>query len=86
SDIEGLFQGENFTLPEAEVSAPSIIGGATRFLPAGCPAPERAQLSGGSLSFSYQPLCTIAVDLSWIIVAVASIWAAAYVGRAFGGE
>lgn len=86
SDIEGLFQGENFTLPEAEISAPSIIGGATRFLPAGCPAPERAQLSGGSLSFSYQPLCTIAVDLSWIIVAVASIWAAAYVGRAFGGE
>lgn len=86
SDIEGLFQGENFTLPEAEISAPSIIGGATRFLPAGCPAPERAQLSGGSLSFSYEPLCTIAVDLSWIIVAVASIWAAAYVGRAFGGE
>lgn len=86
SDIEGLFQGESFTLPEAEISAPSIIGGATRFLPAGCPAPERAQLSGGSLSFSYQPLCTIAVDLSWIIVAVASIWAAAYVGRAFGGE
>ncbi|MGA4448208.1 virulence factor TspB C-terminal domain-related protein [Ectopseudomonas chengduensis] len=86
SDIEGLFQGENFTLPEAEISAPSIIGGATRFLPAGCPTPERAQLSGGSLSFNYQPLCTLAVDLSWIIVAVASIWAAAYVGRAFGGE
>lgn len=86
ADIEGLFQGDAFTLEEAEVSAPSIIGEATRFLPAGCPAPERAQLSGGSLSFSYQPLCTIAVDLSWIIVAVASIWAAAYVGRAFGGE
>lgn len=86
SDIESLFQGDAFTLQEAEISAPSIIGGATRFLPAGCPTPERAQLSGGSLSFNYQPLCTLAVDLSWIIVAVASIWAAAYVGRAFGGE
>ncbi|MDD0841493.1 virulence factor TspB C-terminal domain-related protein [Pseudomonas sp. Gutcm_11s] len=89
NDIESLFQGDDFELKEAEIEAPSIISGATRFLPAGCPPPETVSLSLGSgrnLEFRYEPFCRLATDLSWMIVAVASIWAAIYVGRAFGGE
>lgn len=88
-DIEGMFQGEQFTLQETEIAAPSFINASTRFLPAACPPPKVASVSsngGQSLSFNYDPICQVATDLSWIIVAIASIWAAAYVGRAFGGE
>jgi hypothetical protein len=90
ADIESLVQGDKFTLQETTVNAPSIINSATRFLPASCPPPETISISVGSGShsyaFKYDPICRLASDLSWIIVAIASIWAAVYVGRAFGGE
>lgn len=89
SAIEGLVQGDDFTLKETEIQAPSFINTATRFLPVGCPAPQTHHLStgsGGNLVYRYEPFCRLASDLSWMIVAVASIWAAIYVGRAFGGE
>ena len=88
SDIEGLFQGEEFELKEAEVNAPSFISGAGRFLPSGCPSPESMNLrsSGGrTLQLDYKPLCQAATDMSWLIVAFTAMFCAVYVGRAFGG-
>ncbi|UTW09874.1 hypothetical protein KDW96_07620 [Pseudomonas benzenivorans] len=89
ADIEGLFQGEQFELQESEISAPSFINSATRFLPSGCPPPESITLTsngGHTFQLKYEPICRIASDFSWLIVAFTSLFSALYVGRAFGGE
>ncbi|MCQ4323054.1 virulence factor TspB C-terminal domain-related protein, partial [Stutzerimonas stutzeri] len=88
TDIEGLFQGEEFQLEEAEVDAPSFINSAGRFLPSGCPTAEVLNMrsgGGGSLQLSYEPLCEAASGMSWLIVAFTAMFCAVYVGRAFGG-
>jgi hypothetical protein len=89
ADIEGLFQGEQFELKESEISAPSFINSATRFLPSGCPPPETINLTsngGHTFQLKYDPICRVASDFSWLIVAFVSLFSALYVGRAFGGE
>lgn len=91
SDVEGLFQGDDFKLSEGDgdIDVPSIISQGTRFLPASCPAAESFSLStagGRTFQLSFEPLCRAASDLSGLFVAVATIFAALYVGRAVGGN
>lgn len=90
TDIEGMFQGEEFELKTDEVQTPSFVNQGTRFLPSsGCPQDETLSLSsngGHTYSLSYEPLCRVATDFSWLIVSFASLFAAIYVGRSFGGE
>ncbi|WP_241666765.1 virulence factor TspB C-terminal domain-related protein [Stutzerimonas nosocomialis] len=84
--IEQLVQGEKFELDEQEVEVPSFINTATRFLPSSCPAPNVISTSGRSFSWSYEPACEFASTFSWLFVAIAALWAAVYVGAAFGGN
>ena len=88
--IESAVQGDKFKLEEgAEIQLPSFINQGTRFLPATCPSAESFSLrTGGGRSFqiSYEPLCRAASDLSGLFVAVATVLAALYVGRAVGGQ
>jgi len=91
SDIEGLFEGEEFTLDEGsgDIQLPSFVSQGTRFLPETCPAAESFSLRlGGGRTFelSYEPLCTAASSLSGLFVAVATVLAALYVGRSVGGQ
>src|SRR5690606_18824671 len=90
ADIEALFQGEKFDLDTNEVAADGFINSAARFLPSsGCPSPENINLrtnGGHSFELKYEPLCQAASDLSWLIVSVASLLAALYVGRSLGGS
>lgn len=89
SDIEGLFEGEQFELESTDIQAPSFINSGTRFLPASCPPPEQISLTsngGHTYSLKFDPLCSFASDFSFLIMAMMSIWCAVYVGRAFGGE
>ncbi len=90
TDIEGLFEGEKFQLDQTEIAAEGFINTAGRFLPAnGCPSPENMNLrlnGGRSFELNYEPLCQAASDLSWLIVSIASLLAALYVGRSFGGS
>jgi hypothetical protein len=89
SDIESLFQGEQFELDGTEIEAPSFINQGTRFLPSSCPPPEQISLTsngGHTYQLSYDPICSVASDFSFLIVAMVGLWCAAYVGRAFGGE
>lgn len=89
TDIEGLLDGDKFELEESVVNAPSFINETTRFLPASCPPPESISLSsngGHTFQLSYEPICRVASDFSFLIVAFASLFSALYVGRAFGGE
>ncbi|WP_242672119.1 virulence factor TspB C-terminal domain-related protein [Stutzerimonas kirkiae] len=68
------------------IQIPDFISNNTRFLPSSCPPPIALNLSGRSLSFSYEPLCYIANLLSPLIVILATVAAAMYVGRSFGGN
>lgn len=90
SAIEAAVQGDQFKLQEgADIELPSFINQGTRFLPSSCPAAETFSLrtSGGrSFELSYEPLCRAANDLSGLFVAVATVLAALYVGRAVGGQ
>lgn len=90
-NIEQLVQGEKFDLDEGEgdIDVPSFINQGTRFLPSSCPADETMSLhlaGGRNFGLSYEPLCRAATDLSGLFVAVATIFAALYVGRAVGGK
>lgn len=91
SDIEAMFEGEKFDLDEGEgdIEVPSFIQQGTRFLPATCPQDKSFNLStagGRTFALSFEPLCQAASDLSGLFVAVATIFAALYVGRAVGGQ
>lgn len=90
SEIEGLLTGDKFNLKaDEEISAESFINSGTRFLPASCPADTNFSLSfagGHSYALSYSPFCFFAESLSPLIVIAATLFAALYVGRAFGGE
>jgi len=85
--IEALFDSEDYTMGDSEeIDIPSFIGEGARFLPASCPAPISMALSGKTLYLDTQPFCTFAIDLSFLIVAFATLASALYIGRAFGGE
>ncbi|UUY10485.1 hypothetical protein LRS11_10840 [Pseudomonas sp. J452] len=83
-----LNQPEFKAVADEEVDLGSMFSEGTRFLPSGCPSPESVALTsagGRTFQFSYEPLCQLATDLSYLIVAAAGIFFAVYVGRAAGG-
>jgi hypothetical protein len=93
--VEGFLASEstNSTLDEGagdiDVAALFNGPGQARFLPSTCPVAEsfNLQLAGGkTFEFSYLPLCQFAIDLSYLIVVVASLFFAVYVGRSVGGS
>ncbi len=90
-DIEALVQGDKFQLDEGagNIDIPSFVNKGSRFLPSTCPSDEKFSLTtagGHSFGFSYEPLCRAATDLSPLFIAIATILAALYVGRAVGGQ
>lgn len=89
--IEAAVSGDQFQLDEGSgvIDVPSFINQGTRFLPSTCPTAESFSLTtagGRTFQLSYEPLCRAASDLSGLFVAVATILAALYVGRAVGGQ
>ncbi|MFV9611984.1 virulence factor TspB C-terminal domain-related protein [Pseudomonas aeruginosa] len=59
---------------------------ASRWLPSARPAPKVISLSSGpSQTFSWEPECQMASSLAPIIVGLASLFFAVYVGRSIGG-
>lgn len=90
-EIESLFSGPDFQREaDEEVTVPSFVTGITRFFPSNsCPADASVSLSsfgGRTLKFSFEPICSFATALGPLIVIAATVFAALYVGRAFGGE
>lgn len=89
--IEAAVSGDQFQLNEGAgvIDVPSFINQGTRFLPSTCPTAESFSLTtagGRTFQLSYEPLCRAASDLSGLFVAVATVLAALYVGRAVGGQ
>lgn len=89
-DIESFLAESDPGNPEApELAVPSFVDAGVRWLPSGtCPADQALNLQtlgGRSFSLSFEPLCAAVNDLSYVLVAIAAVAAALYVGRAFGG-
>lgn len=85
-EVEGQLGADKYQLDSETVNVPSLLDGSTRFLPSSCPQPTTVSLnSGQSLSFDYSPFCSFASGLAPVVVALALLFGAIYVGRAFGG-
>lgn len=87
-EIEDFLDHPDFQEGEIEeVNVGDLVKEGTRFLPASCPAPLTASLSGGrSISISYEPICKVADSISYLFVALAWVFFAVYVGRSSGGD
>lgn len=79
-----------YQLQEEEIDASGLFSGpsAGRWLSASCPADRSVYLSltNSSITFSWQFVCQYASALGNLLVALASLFFAVYVGRAFGGD
>lgn len=88
--IEDFLSQEKFQPDEDEqINLGNLFKEGTRFLPSSCPPPKTLSLTtngGRSFQLSFEPLCQLASDLSYLIVAAAAVFYALYVGRAVGGE
>lgn len=87
--IEQQVAKDAYKLTTKSVDGSSLFSdgtGAARWLPTGCPAPKPINIKGVSTSLSFQPACDFASGLSYVLVALASVFFAIYVGRAFGGS
>ena len=82
-----IAKGE-YQLKEETVDASGFFNLGNRFYSSTCPAPKslRIESFNRTIQLSYQPLCDFAGALSYIVVAMASLFFMVYVGRSFGGE
>jgi len=82
-------KGEGYQLAESTVNIGSSFNEAataSRWLGASCPSPKTVSILGITHSLSWQPVCDFASAMSNIIVALAGIFFAVYVGRGLGGS
>lgn len=88
-EVAEYLKGDQFKAQDdEEIDLGSMFSEGTRFLPSSCPEPESFHLisaGGRTFAFTYEPLCQLASDLSFLIVAAAGVFFAVYVGRATGG-
>lgn len=78
-----------YQLGEEEINAAGFFSGpsSARWLSASCP-PDRAyylETTNSTVVFSWSYVCQYATNLGYLLVALASLFFAVYVGRAFGG-
>ena len=71
-------------LEESEVHLESIISGHARFLPSSCPPAQTFTVYGRQFAFKNDLFCNFATSMSWLVVAMASLTAALYIGQSFG--
>lgn len=85
ADIDGLFSGADFKAPEeSKLDLAGIFNSGTRFFPSACPVDKPIYISSfkRSINISWAPFCKLAEIMSFMIVAVASLFFIRYVGEA----
>lgn len=88
SQVEASVSGPGYQLDEKQVGVSSLFTEALsqgRWLPNNCPAPRSVNIMGRSYSFEWQPLCHFAESIGPLIVALASIFFAVFIGRGIKG-
>ena len=87
--IESTADGAQYKLGESTVSVGTGFTdgtSASRWLSSSCPSPKRFSAMGKSYQLSWQPVCDFSTSLAPLIVAMAGIFFAVYVGRGLGGQ
>lgn len=87
--IEAAVQGSEYQLGTSSVNLGNSFNegaSAARWLGSSCPPDRSFSVTGHSFSLSWQPLCNFASSLSYVIVAMAGLFFAVYVGRGLGGQ
>ena len=86
SEIESQLTDDKYQLENETVQVPGLLQGSTRFLPSSCPPPKQVSLAGGhSVSVDFDLFCRFASGIAPVVVALALLFGALYVGRSFGG-
>lgn len=86
SEVESQLTEDKYQLEKETVQVPGLLQGSTRFLPSSCPPPKSVSLSGGkNITLEFDLFCNFASGIAPVIVALALLFGALYVGRSFGG-
>ncbi|MFI8979177.1 virulence factor TspB C-terminal domain-related protein [Ectopseudomonas khazarica] len=88
AQVEAIVSGPGYQLDEKQVGVGSLFNealGQGRWLPSTCPAPRSITIMGRSYSFEWEPLCHFAQSIGPLIVALASIFFAVFIGRGIKG-
>lgn len=81
--------GEAYQLEESSIPVSGLFTEALnkgRWLPQSCPAPQSVSVMGRTYSISWEPLCRFATAMGPIVVALASIFFAVFIGRGLKGS
>ncbi|MER0043395.1 virulence factor TspB C-terminal domain-related protein [Pseudomonas sp. MGal98] len=81
--------GEAYQLKESSIPVSGLFTEALnkgRWLPQSCPAPQSVSVMGRTYSISWEPLCRFATAMGPIVVALASIFFAVFIGRGLKGS
>ncbi|MAE23960.1 MAG: hypothetical protein CMK92_16470 [Pseudomonas sp.] len=81
--------GEAYQLEESSIPVSGLFTEALnkgRWLPQSCPAPQTVSVMGRTYSISWEPLCRFATAMGPIVVALASIFFAVFIGRGLKGS
>ena len=81
--------GEAYQLKESSIPTSGLFTEALnkgRWLPQSCPAPQTVSVMGRTYSISWEPLCRFATAMGPIVVALASIFFAVFIGRGLKGS
>lgn len=70
-------------IPESEWTLPSLDWGGG-FLPKACPAPLTASLYGGEIEIPFDPVCSLAIQISGVIIALSLMVGVRYAWSSFG--
>ena len=73
-------------LQETEVKIASLLSGHARFLPSSCPPAQTFTVWGRQFAFKNDYFCNFATSMSWLVVTLASLFAAVYIGKSVGGS
>ncbi len=88
AQVETTLSGPDYELKEETLPVSGLFMEAVnkgRWLPQSCPSPERFTVMGRQFEMSYELICRFATALGPLLVVMASIFFAVYVGRAFKG-
>lgn len=89
SEIAAELSGEDYHLDEKSIAVSGLFAEAVnkgRWLPQSCPSPQSFSVMGRSYSFSWEPACRFAEAIGPLIVALASIFFAVFIGRGIKGS
>jgi hypothetical protein len=86
--IDSELAKPEYSLKESTVDASGFFNTGSRFFASSCPAPKSLHIESfnRTIQLSYEPICDFASAMSYIVVAMSSLFFMVYVGRSFGGE